>query len=170
MHGTLFEGSVGDVLGGWGRGFVIPLGQRYPMAKSDYEDFCHPYQVSNERRNELMGQACLSEANENLFVANIIGQYFYSRNQKSFSDQNGVDEKYLPTPEGRFVCYDSIQHGFRQLIKLMGNTPFCVQMPKMGCDLAGGDWKVIEGIIIEGLSSKDIQVTVYELLFKRETC
>ena len=45
----------------------------------------------------------------------------------------------------------------------MNEVKFSVQMPKMGCGLAGGDWKIIEKIIIEELCSNDIEVTIYEL-------
>lgn len=152
-----------NAFGGWGRGFVIPLGQKYPKAKSDYENFCKPYQSSNELRNELMGQVCLSKINEELYIANIIGQYFYSKNQKNFAFQDGVEPRYIPTEEGRFVNYEAIRKGFNRLSDLMDGITFNIQMPKMGCGLAGGDWQVIECIICEEFCSKDIQVTVYEL-------
>lgn len=58
-----------NAFGGWGRGFVLPLGKRYPKAKTDYVSFCKPYQLTNEKRNELMGKVCLSKVNEKVYVA-----------------------------------------------------------------------------------------------------
>lgn len=152
-----------NAFGGWGRGFVIPLGLKYPQAKIDYINFCRPYQTSNVKRNELMGSVCLSKVNDNLYVANLIGQYYYSKNQRDYSQTFGVEPEFLPTQNGRFVSYDSIRLGFRKLVSLMNEVKFSVQMPKMGCGLAGGDWKIIEKIIIAELCSNDIEVTIYEL-------
>lgn len=152
-----------NAFGGWGRGFVVPLGMKYPKAKSDYVNFCLPFQQSNVKRNELMGQLCLSKVEDNIYVANIIGQYYYSRNQRDFTNNIGVEAKFLPTKDGRYVNYESIRSGFRKLLSLMKDAEFTVQMPKLGCGLAGGDWNIIEKIIVEELSTNDIQVYVYEL-------
>lgn len=151
-----------NAFGGWGRGFVVPLGMRFPKAKNDYVEFCTPYQESNDKRNELMGKVCLSKVGNKVFVANIIGQYFYSKNQRGIKDQVGVDSRFLPI-DGRFVSYDSIRMGFRELVFLMNGIDFIVQMPKMGCGLAGGNWEIIEEIIVEELCVNNIQVNVYEL-------
>ena len=152
-----------NAFGGWGRGFVLSLGKTYPKAKNDYVDFCQPYQHSNEKRNELMGKVCLSKTNDKVYIANIIGQYYYSRNQNDFRNQAGVNPNYLPSKSDRFVNYDSIRRGIRQLVSLMDGLNFIVQMPKIGCGLAGGNWKIIEKIIVEELSVNDIQIYVYEL-------
>ncbi|MDE5685111.1 MAG: hypothetical protein K2I26_00985, partial [Paramuribaculum sp.] len=88
---------------------------------------------------------------------------YYSKNQRDYSQTFGVEPEFLPTQNGRFVSYDSIRLGFRKLVSLMNEVKFSVQMPKMGCGLAGGDWKIIEKIIIEELCSNDIEVTIYEL-------
>lgn len=152
-----------NAFGGWGRGFVVPLGMKYPKAKNDYVDFCRPYQLSNVKRNDLMGQVCLSKVDDNVYVANIIGQYYYSRNQRDFLNQAGVMPEFLPTKDRRLVNYESIRMGLRKLVSLMNGTEFIVQMPKMGCGLAGGNWEIIEKIIVEELSVNNIQVYVYEL-------
>jgi hypothetical protein len=35
-------------------------------------------------------------------------------------------------------------------------------MPRIGCGLAGGDWREIEPILLDELSKDDIAVTVYD--------
>lgn len=71
--------------------------------------------------------------------------------------------EFLPTKDRRLVNYESIRMGLRKLVSLMNGTEFIVQMPKMGCGLAGGNWEIIEKIIVEELSVNNIQVYVYEL-------
>ena len=153
-----------NVFGGWGRGFVLALRNRYPQAESDYRSFCAPYQSSNARRNDLMGQLCLSKVRNEIYVANIIGQYFYSMNQKDIKNTAGVADQYMPV-SGRFVNYDAIRAGFRKIYEGMSSEGkrFSIHMPRMGCGLAGGDWGVIEKIIAEEFSAKGIEVMVYDL-------
>lgn len=154
-----------NAFGGWGRGFVVPLGKRYPQVKKDYENFCKPYQDSNEHRCGLMGQVCFSTVSTNLIVANLIGQYFYSKNQRQYVSQKGILPIYLPTKEGRFVSYDAIEKGFLE-IALYGkqyDRPMTIHMPRLGCGLAGGDWSEIEKLIERCLCANGIHVKVYDL-------
>lgn len=154
-----------NAFGGWGRGFVVPLGKRYPRAKMDYENFCKPYQDSNEHRSELMGQVCFSPVTSDLIVANLIGQYFYSKNQRQYISQEGILPKFLPTPEGRFVCYEAIEKGFMAISDYAERVdrPTTVHMPRIGCGLAGGDWAEIERLIERYLCGNEINVKVYDL-------
>jgi hypothetical protein len=39
----------------------------------------------------------------------------------------------------------------------------------MGCDLAGGDWAEVEKIIQEELLDHGIEVTAYDLFYKRDS-
>lgn len=62
----------------------------------------------------------------------------------------------------KYVCYDAIAKCFRDI-----NT-FCAEMgydsiaiPKIGAGLGGGDWDVIEEIILDKMT--DIDVVVYTL-------
>lgn len=152
-----------NAFGAWGRGFVIPLGLKYPKAKKEYMTLCATFQDSNEKRNELMGEVVLSEISKYLYVANIIGQYYYSTGQREFASHLDVKPEYMPTKDGRFINYDAIRRGFHQLVAMMNGVPFVAQMPRIGCGLAGGDWKTIEKILMEELCSKDIPVVVFDL-------
>ncbi len=154
-----------NAFGGWGRGFVVPLGKRYPQSKIDYVNFCRSYQDSNEHRCELMGQVCFSVVAPDLIVANLIGQYFYSKNQRQYVKQDGILPMFLPTPEGRFVCYNAIEKGFMAISDYTEriDKPVVIHMPRIGCGLAGGDWSKIEKLIERSFCANDIHVIVYDL-------
>lgn len=64
---------------------------------------------------------------ENLIIVNLYTQYRYGR-------------------RGVFVDYDAIQEGFRKVRSLFGEDKKYLY-PQIGAGLAGGDWKLIEGII-----------------------
>lgn len=51
-----------NAFGGWGRGFVLPLGKRYPKAKTDYVSFCKPYQLTNEKKERTDGKGVLVQS------------------------------------------------------------------------------------------------------------
>ena len=154
-----------NAFGGWGRGFVLALSRRYPKVKVDYQLFCSPYQRSNKLRNDLMGKVCISKIRPDLYVANIIGQYFYSRNQYEFRNTAGVLPEFLPSKKSGFVKYESIRRGFQDIFKKLAseNIEFEIHMPKIGCGLAGGNWEVMESIIVEEFCRKDVKVYVYDL-------
>lgn len=72
---------------------------------------------------------------------------------------------FLPTREGRFVCYNAIEKGFMAISDYgeRVNKPMTIHMPRIGCGLAGGDWAEIERLIERLLCDNDIHVRVYDL-------
>lgn len=131
-----------NTLGAWGAGFVVPLGNRYPLAKEEYKKFI----------NENKGKSILGEVNEvpvgkHLYIENLMGQSFLRKK-----------------PNGEIPCnYIAIETGFLNIIKKHKEN-FSVHMPRIGCGLAGGDWKTIENIIQRTfVDIANVDVYVYDL-------
>lgn len=79
-----------------------------------------------------------------VWVANIIGQDGYGRS-------------------GKFVRYDALIHAMEAIYNKAIDLCADVHGPKLGCGLAGGEWKVVEKILEEELVWNGIDVIVYEL-------
>lgn len=132
-----------NALGAWGRGFVVPLGARFPKAKDKYREL-----IKTTSKDERLGKVSFAKVTKDIVVANIIGQYgIYSKDNKPL------------------VNYDAIRQGFETVIKNFKthNMQFTIHMPKIGCGLAKGDWNVIENIIKDTFLKEKIDVYVYLL-------
>lgn len=132
-----------NALGAWGKGFVIPLGKKYPRAKEKYLEF-----IKMSNKDNRLGSVSFAKVTDNIIVANIIGQYnIYPKNGK------------IP------LDYDALEKGFKVIINTfkMHNMPLTVHMPKIGCGLAGGDWNRVENIIKNTFINENIEVYVYLL-------
>jgi O-acetyl-ADP-ribose deacetylase (regulator of RNase III) len=132
-----------NALGAWGKGFVVPLGQKYPIAKEKYLKF-----IKMTREENRLGSVSFAKATDNIIVANIIGQYnIYPKDGK------------IP------LDYEALEKGFRSVIEMFqtNDIPLTVHMPKIGCGLAGGDWNRVEEIIKNTFINSNIEVYVYLL-------
>ena len=132
-----------NALGAWGKGFVVPLGKKYPIAKEKYLEL-----IKASKPEDRLGSVSFARASDKIIVANIIGQYYtYPRDGK------------IP------LDYEALEKGFKFIIEIfkMHKMPFTVHMPKIGCGLAGGDWNRVEEIIKNTFISSNIEVYVYLL-------
>ncbi len=122
---TIIGHCVNDIKR-WGRGFVVPLGTRYPESKSQYmQSTCG------------LGDCDIIEVYKDLHIANLYGQH-------TIWSQNGIPP----------VRYDALQSAFMNLkqhiLQIQRDTPGTVvnfQFPSIGAGLAGGDWKRISAMI-----------------------
>lgn len=141
-----------NTLGAWGKGFVVPLGKKYPQSRKVYDEFIHRYKDGIYK--ELLGTICIAmNVADNIDVINIFGQ------ERIYPIiKNG--EKLIP------LDYNALRKGFIKIVNdycPLLETPITVHMPRIGCGLAGGDWNVVEKIINETLISKGIELFVYDL-------
>ena len=140
-------------VGAWGRGFVLALSKRDKLPEMSFRAWAKkelidvaPYVLGNI-------QICsyCSSSEKNLFVANMVGQ-------KGITTVDGV-------PPIRYDAVDSCLSKVREWIKMLeaeGKT-ISVHAPRFGSALAGGDWRLIEKLIIDNLCNYDIDVTIYDL-------
>lgn len=132
-----------NALGAWGKGFVVPLGKKYPIAREKYLEF-----IENTPKENRLGSVSFAKVNDNIIVANIIGQY------------------YTYPKEGKIpLDYEALEKGFKFIINIfkMHKMPLTIHMPKIGCGLAGGDWNVVEKIIKNTFIKEEIEIYVYLL-------
>lgn len=139
-----------NTLGAWGAGFVVPLGRRYPKAKERYKKF-----IEENKGISMLGEVNEVKVADNIYVENLIGQSFLYKKAN-----------------GEIPCnYIAIEHGFLKIMENWSNKgKYSIHMPRIGCGLAGGDWKTIENIIqrtFVGIANVDVYV--YDLKKQNNT-
>lgn len=128
-------------IGGWGRGFVMALSKRWIEPEKSYREWYR----SGE--NFRLGEVMFVKVEDGLCVANMIAQH------------NVWSVDGIPP-----IRYDSLRLCLRKVYELSERAGATVHMPRIGCGLAGGNWDIVENIIMEELVDKGIQVTVYDRL------
>lgn len=143
-------------IGGWGSGFVVPLGKFYPAAREAYlqwakngEYYLNPNHDVNLWKGEdvvpfKLGQVQFVQAAENVVVANMIGQH------------ETIRPGYTPI---RYYAVAAAIRLVRKYVAAKGIDE--IHAPKFGSKLAGGKWTVIEALAEEAWNEKPTYV--YEL-------
>lgn len=128
-------------IGAWGRGFVVPLGRRFPEAQAQYRAWHH-------RKTDppfALGQVQFVAVRADVWVANMIGQHgIYTQGD---------------TPP---IRYDALRECLGRVRAFALAEKAAVQMPRFGCGLAGGDWEIVSQIIEEELVQHGLTVTVLD--------
>lgn len=97
--------------------------------------------------NFTFGELLVVQVEPELFVANLIGQ-------------GGIGRDAQSNPP---VRYEAIRQGLKHLRFYAAELDASVHLPRIGADLAGGDWEVIARIIEDELCAHGISVTIYDL-------
>jgi O-acetyl-ADP-ribose deacetylase (regulator of RNase III) len=129
-------------IGGWGKGFVLAISNRWKEPELKYRD----WHKSGE--NFLLGEVQFVKVDSGLWVANLIGQH------KVKKDENGNAP----------IRYDAVKAGLSKIRIFAMEHSASVHMPRIGCGLAGGTWDKMEPIIMETLADHDISVYVYDFV------
>lgn len=142
------EGSENKIIvhicndvGGWGKGFVVAISKKWKAHEKQYREW---FKSKNDFE---LGRVQFVQVEENLWVANLIGQH-------KIIIKNKNDE--IP------VRYNAIEEGLKVVSDFAKTNNTSVHMPRIGCGLAGGKWEMIEPIILKTLSDQDIEVVVYD--------
>jgi O-acetyl-ADP-ribose deacetylase (regulator of RNase III) len=125
--------------GGWGAGFVIPLGEYYPIAKSCYV-------ATAEANNLKLGTIQIGPVSENVYVSNMVAQTL-----------GGLRPLYY---NALCQCMDST------VLWMKDRELDSIICPKFGSGLAGGSWTLIEQLIIDCWIRAGINVTVVKFTQK----
>ena len=128
-------------IGAWGKGFVLALSRRWKQPEQRFRAWSNGEDVLPY----ALGQVQFVPVEENLVVANLIGQHGIRR-------QGG-----LPP-----VRYEAIEQGLRRVAEQAQASGATVHMPRIACGLAGGTWDKIEPLIQVELVAKGISVMVYD--------
>lgn len=121
-------------LGRWGAGFVVPLGQHFPQAQKDYQEYV---ECQNKAPNDdaLLGDTIFTKVPPKVVIANMIAQ-------------KGIGRPNKPIRYWALVkCMESVRKAGR-IIQEKG-AKVEIHTPLFGAGLAGGKWELIEELINE---------------------
>lgn len=127
----------------WGSGFVIALSKRWPEPEIEYHNW---YKNGKDFK---LGNINVVQVEPDIYVANMIGQ-------RGVGMQNGIPP----------ISYDAIEWCLDRVYMWCKPNNASVHAPRFGSDRAGGDWNIIESIIIEKLCKRNIPVTIYDFVEK----
>ena len=133
--GTKIIAHVCNDIGKWGKGFVLAISKRWAKPATLYKAMGH------YRR----GYVQFVDVESDVFVANMIAQ-------------EGIYKKNGKPP----IRYDDLREALKKVFEFAREKKASVHMPRIGCGLAGGKWSIVEKIIKDELSDKDIPVVVYD--------
>ena len=134
--------QVCNDIGGYGAGFSGALSRRWPMVESSYRKWW------SSLNGELkLGAIQVIQVQSDIAVINMIGQHGI-----------GLDKNGVPP-----IRYDALENCLNNAGIIISDEKGSAHMPRIGCGLAGGNWDLIEPLVIEQLSKRGINVTVYDL-------
>ena len=124
-------------IGAWGAGFVLALSKRWSAPEDSY------------RRNKALqlGMVEIVPVEDDISVANMVAQHGVTR--------MGFDDADEPP-----IRYGALRACLAEVNDIAYKTGATLHMPRIGCGLAGGEWSVVEKIIMDVMS---VDVYVYDL-------
>ena len=140
-EGNIIISHICNDIGTWGKGFVLAISKRWKEPAKQYK------QWYKEGEGFALGAVQFVAVEENVWVANIIGQH------KIYKDENGNPP----------IRYEAVKEGLQQVAEFAKKMNAKVQMPLIGCGLAGGSWDEIEAIIEDTLLQKGVEVFVCDI-------
>jgi O-acetyl-ADP-ribose deacetylase (regulator of RNase III) len=142
MQGPRIIAHICNDRGGWGKGFVVALGKRFPTAREFYR---HWAQAGLE--TFYLGAIQIVGVGDGLHVVNMVAQHGYK----------GTAKNAVP------LDYVALQECLKKLANLALRMGASVHMPRIGTGNAGGSWLKIEPMIERTLCVNGIAVVVYDL-------
>ena len=140
-EGNIVIAHICNDIGAWGKGFVLALSKRWKYPEKQYK------QWYKEGGNFALGEVQFVSVEEKIWVANLIGQH------NIYRDENGDPP----------IRYEAVKRGLQIITDFAYEINAKVQMPRIGCGLAGGSWDRIEKLIRQTLLRKNIEVLVCDL-------
>lgn len=138
-------------------GVVVSIANAFPGWKKDYQEWAYGKFINDYPF--AGGSIQMYNAGTGTVVVNIIGQ-------------RGICYDTAGNPP---VRYDWIETGFNHVLNhlkiadkrysdlLLPILPYVINMPRIGCGLAGGNWEIIEELIKEIFIKNGYRVIVYDL-------
>lgn len=148
---------VNNDAGGWGSGFVVPLGQKYPLAEKSYRDWASSGWTKNYSGSGWipfsLGKIQLVDVDKNLLVGNMVAQSTPGGTNIKIGDE----EIYL-----RPLRLECLQECLLRVAAAAKQLKAEIIGPMFGSALAGGNWSTeIVPLIEECLCKYNIPVTIY---------
>lgn len=130
-------------------GVAKALRDKYPQVFKAYREK-FPSKPWGDNENifnpaDLLGKVQLVPIKKDLVVVNVFGQLSYGK-------------------KGKFTSYDALHSAFEYLYHMFGNDE-PIHIPLIGCGTGGGEWSVVQAIILENLKTfGNINLWVPELM------
>jgi len=128
-------------MGGWGKGFVLAISQRWKEPEEAYRRW-HKERKENDFE---LGSVQFVRVEPFIWVANMVAQRGLRGGSK-----------------GPPIRYEAVEECLEKVCKKAKELGASVHMPLIGCGLAGGKWERIEPIVDLTLSQRDVAVVVYD--------
>ena len=149
--GRKIVAHVCNDLGRMGSGVAKALMDKWPQVRSEYVKWHKTNELNGRPKPFKLGAVQFIHCEGEIVVANVIGQH-------DIRSKGGIPP----------VRYEALREGFAFIANVAKFYEASVHVPYlMGCDLAGGDWEVVETILEEELISQGVEVTAYDLFNKR---
>jgi hypothetical protein len=130
---------VNDKAARWGAGFGLVVRKKWQHVQDEFVSW-----VEEHPDDFLLGNIHLTQIEDNLMAAQLIGQHGYGDS---------------PKPRIRYKALNECLEKLATVAKKEGAS---VHMPRIGSGQAGGHWPIIFEMIDDLLSKRGIEVVIYE--------
>lgn len=134
IHGCNLQGVMGS-------GVAKHIRTKYPDVYKDYLD------AFNFPQRPQLGDILITQVDKFKYIISAMTQEFYGR--------DGI----------LYVQYDALREAFRRTNTFLNSLDarLSLHFPKIGCGLAGGDWKIVSTIIEEEVPLHEKYLHLYTL-------
>lgn len=137
-------------IGAWGKGFVLAVSKRWNNPEKRYKKWANN-KIEEENNSPFqLGENQYVTVEPDITVVNMIAQ------RGIFPIYDSTTKQQVPP-----IRYEALRTCLNKVADTALSTDSSVHLPKIGSGLAGGDWEVIEQMIIECLVNKGIKTFVY---------
>ena len=140
-RGVKVIAHVCNDLGGWGKGFVLAISERWALPQAEYR----AWHAAGREGGFAPGAVQFVQCEPYIWVANMVAQRGLKRGSS-----------------GPPIRYPALAACLAQLAAKATELSASVHMPRIGCGLAGGDWSKVEPLIEANLTAAGVSVTVYD--------
>lgn len=152
-------------IGRWGAGFTGALTKKWKEPEEQYRlwykygnsNFDDSFKLGNVQLITLNHTYLHPELDDITIVANMIAQEGIGPQKTEFIDHVTMIASTITIPP---IRYDALKKCLEEVNMAAINNDATIHMPRIGTNLAGGDWNIIEKIIFDTLS---VEVYVYDL-------
>jgi Zn-dependent peptidase ImmA (M78 family) len=124
----------------WGAGFSRTLRAKWPSAQREFTNW-----AMSRRQDFRLGSVHRAMISDDLTLVSLVAQ-------------KGYGETDRPR-----IRYGALQQTLTSVSAIARQASASVHMPRIGTGLAGGDWAIVEEMIVQTLGQAGIDITVYDL-------
>jgi len=123
----------------WGAGFVLAISKKWDLPERQYR--------SLGKAKQKLGNVQFVMVENDIIIGNMIVQ-------------DGLQMKEFDLPP---VHYTALDVCLQRVYRLANSMNVSVHLPRIGVGLGKGRWEIIEFLLQDNLSKKNIEVVVYDI-------